>query len=176
MSQHHPHHVQQHSGPPPRPGRAWWWLPEHERRRRREQKRIREEWKRRNKRKDDNDCCDACDCFSGFDPCMIALIPVMLASVLKAFTTRGRAGADTDPAAPVPTGPLAAGLYGAVRHYRTRISPGRPACCPYTPSCSTYAVQALHRHGALRGSRLTLGRLLRCRPGTSGGNDPVPGR
>ncbi|KQV04779.1 hypothetical protein ASE03_11450 [Kitasatospora sp. Root187] len=70
----------------------------------------------------------------------------------------------------------AAALYGAVHHYRTRISPTRRACCPYTPTCSTYAVQALHRHGAVRGARLTAGRLLRCRPGTRGGQDPVPGR
>ncbi|MFE4976547.1 membrane protein insertion efficiency factor YidD [Kitasatospora sp. NPDC056651] len=55
----------------------------------------------------------------------------------------------------------------------TEVSPRRPACCPYTPSCSTYAVRALHRHGALRGARLTVGRLLRCRPG-AGGADPVP--
>ncbi|MEV8362245.1 membrane protein insertion efficiency factor YidD [Streptomyces niveus] len=50
------------------------------------------------------------------------------------------------------------------------ISPARPPCCPYTPSCSTYAVKALHRHGALRGGFLVLGRLLRCR----GRRDPVP--
>ncbi|OKI02960.1 hypothetical protein AMK13_30115 [Streptomyces sp. CB02056] len=66
-------------------------------------------------------------------------------------------------------------LYGAVRYYRAEVSPRRPACCPYTPSCSTYAVRALHRHGALRGARLTAGRLLRCRPG-AGGADPVPPR
>lgn len=70
-------------------------------------------------------------------------------------------------------------LYGAVRYYRTDISPKRPACCLYTPTCSTYAVQALHRHGAVRGARLTVGRLLRCRPGVArrgNGADPVPER
>ncbi|MFF3691051.1 membrane protein insertion efficiency factor YidD [Streptomyces sp. NPDC002187] len=68
-------------------------------------------------------------------------------------------------------------MYGAVRHYRVAVSPRRPACCPYTPSCSTFAVKALHRHGALRGALLTLGRLLRCRPGAArrrGFHDPVP--
>ncbi|MEV8420231.1 membrane protein insertion efficiency factor YidD [Streptomyces niveus] len=65
-----------------------------------------------------------------------------------------------------PAGPV----YAGVRHYRTEISPARPPCCPYTPSCSTYAVKALHRHGALRGGFLVLGRLLRCR----GHRDPVP--
>ncbi|MFD0527683.1 membrane protein insertion efficiency factor YidD [Kitasatospora arboriphila] len=80
------------------------------------------------------------------------------------------------PGRPRPRRAARRGLYDAVRFYRTRISPTRAACCPYTPSCSTYAVQALHRHGAVRGSRLTAGRLLRCRPGTHGGHDPVPGR
>lgn len=91
---------------------------------------------------------------------------------------RGRRGAAADPSAPAPAGFAAGVLYGAVRYYRSEISPRRPACCPYTPSCSTYAVQALHRHGAVRGARLTAGRLLRCRPGTArrGGADPVPGR
>ncbi|MFE9999831.1 membrane protein insertion efficiency factor YidD [Streptomyces avermitilis] len=53
-----------------------------------------------------------------------------------------------------------------------------PACRPYTPSCSTYALKALHRHGALRGGRLVPGRFLRCRLGAArrqGSHDPVPG-
>ncbi|MFC7216975.1 membrane protein insertion efficiency factor YidD [Streptomyces polyrhachis] len=57
--------------------------------------------------------------------------------------------------------------------------PGSQPCrgCSGTPSCSTYAVRALHRHGALRGGRLIPGRLLRCRPGAArrrGFRDPVP--
>ncbi|XCM84190.1 membrane protein insertion efficiency factor YidD [Kitasatospora sp. HUAS MG31] len=107
---------------------------------------------------------------------MIALLPVVFAAALKTALPGRRTARAADPAAPVPRGTVAAGLYGAVHHYRTRISPTRPACCRYTPSCSTYAVQALHRHGALRGTRLTAGRLLRCRPGTRGGPDPVPDR
>ncbi|MEV6401215.1 membrane protein insertion efficiency factor YidD [Streptomyces sp. NPDC051907] len=88
------------------------------------------------------------------------------------------AGKGADPAAPRPAGRTASALYEAVRRYRVKVSPTRPACCPYTPSCSTYAVKALHRHGALRGGRLVLGRLLRCRPGAArrrGFQDPVPG-
>ncbi|WP_328907972.1 membrane protein insertion efficiency factor YidD [Streptomyces sp. NBC_00234] len=72
---------------------------------------------------------------------------------------------------------MAAALYRSVRHYRVAVSPARPACCPYTPSCSTYAVQALHRHGTLRGGWLILVRLLRCRPEVArrrGFRDPVP--
>ncbi|MDY0814895.1 membrane protein insertion efficiency factor YidD [Kitasatospora purpeofusca] len=91
----------------------------------------------------------------------------------------GAASRTADRAAPAPQGLVAGVLYGAVRHYRTEISPQRPACCLYTPSCSTYAVQALHRHGAVRGARLTAGRLLRCRPAAArrrNGVDPVPER
>ncbi|WOT40646.1 membrane protein insertion efficiency factor YidD [Streptomyces coeruleorubidus] len=68
-------------------------------------------------------------------------------------------------------------MYTAVRHYRVAISPTRRACCTYTPTCSTYAVQALHQHGALDGGRLILTRLLRCRPRAArrrGFHDPVP--
>ncbi|MER6397333.1 MULTISPECIES: membrane protein insertion efficiency factor YidD [unclassified Kitasatospora] len=166
--------------PPRRPQVAWWWLPEKERRRRRKQ---REEWRayqRQKGKKNDNDCSDACDCCDLGDPCLIALVPVMMAAGLRFALGggRGRRGAAADPSAPAPAGFAAGVLYGAVRYYRSEISPRRPACCPYTPSCSTYAVQALHRHGAVRGARLTAGRLLRCRPGTArrGGADPVPGR
>jgi len=175
---HHQPYAAQPATPSRKPPPAWWWLPEQERRRRREQRRA---WKRANarraRRRRDNDCCDGCDCLGELaDPCLIALMPVVLASALRAALPGRRAVRDADPAAPVPSGALAAALYAGVRQYRTRISPGRPACCPYTPSCSTYAVQALHRHGALRGTRLTAARLLRCRPGTKGGPDPVPGR
>jgi putative membrane protein insertion efficiency factor len=65
-------------------------------------------------------------------------------------------------------------LIAAVRVYQREISPERPACCRFTPTCSAYAVEALERHGARRGSWLTLRRLVRCRPGASGGADPVP--
>ncbi|WP_406194268.1 membrane protein insertion efficiency factor YidD [Kitasatospora sp. NBC_01560] len=168
--------------PSRRPERAWWWLPEKERRRRKLQRR---EWlahRRKNRPKKDrdwSDACDACDCCDLGDPCLIALVPVMTVAGLRFALGAGRGGrrAEADPAAPAPGGFAAGVLYGAVRYYRTEVSPKRPACCPYTPSCSTYAVQALHRHGAVRGARLTVGRLLRCRPGAArrGGADPVPG-
>lgn len=104
--------------------------------------------------------------------------PQMWISALPAlFLALTRPSAGRDPAAPRPAGRTAAAMYGAVRHYRAEISPDRPPCCPYTPSCSTYAVKALHRHGALRGGRLVLARLLRCRPAQArrrGFRDPVP--
>ncbi|GAA4329712.1 hypothetical protein GCM10023086_58960 [Streptomyces venetus] len=104
----------------------------------------------------------------------------MLLVVLRPSLTAGSHGADrhgADPAAPPPGGRVSRSMYRAVRHYRVTVSPTRSACCPYTPTCSTYAVQALHRYGALRGGWLILARLLRCRPGAArrrGFRDPVP--
>ncbi len=69
---------------------------------------------------------------------------------------------------------LADRMIAAVRVYQREISPRRPACCHYQPTCSAYAVEALERHGARRGAWLTLRRLARCRPGAAGGADPVP--
>jgi putative membrane protein insertion efficiency factor len=69
---------------------------------------------------------------------------------------------------------LADRMIAAVRVYQRRISPTRRPCCRFTPTCSAYAVEALERHGARRGSWLTLRRLVRCRPGATGGTDPVP--
>lgn len=70
---------------------------------------------------------------------------------------------------------LAERMIAVVRVYQREISPKRPACCHYEPTCSAYAVEALERHGARRGGWLTLRRLARCRPGAAGGADPVPG-
>ena len=61
-----------------------------------------------------------------------------------------------------------------VRTYQIVLSPLLPASCRYYPSCSTYAIEALQRHGAFRGGWLTLRRLARCNPFRPGGYDPVP--
>lgn len=61
-----------------------------------------------------------------------------------------------------------------VRGYQVGISPLLPSSCRYFPSCSAYAIQALERHGALKGSWLAARRILRCHPFTPGGYDPVP--
>ena len=65
-------------------------------------------------------------------------------------------------------------MVAAVRVYQRRISPTRPPCCRFGPTCSAYAVEAIERHGARRGGWLTARRLVRCRPGAAGGPDPVP--
>jgi hypothetical protein len=61
-----------------------------------------------------------------------------------------------------------------VRGYQVAISPILPASCRYYPSCSAYAVEALERHGALRGTWLAVRRVARCHPFKPGGYDPVP--
>ncbi|WP_232241266.1 membrane protein insertion efficiency factor YidD [Kutzneria sp. 744] len=65
-------------------------------------------------------------------------------------------------------------MISAIRVYQREISAKRPAVCRFEPSCSEYAAQAISRHGALRGGKLMIGRLLRCRPGGKRGPDPVP--
>jgi putative membrane protein insertion efficiency factor len=64
-------------------------------------------------------------------------------------------------------------LQAAIRGYQA-LRAGRPSPCRHIPSCSAYALEALEVHGTRHGSRLALGRLLRCRPGGSHGYDPVP--
>ncbi|MGE4558136.1 MAG: membrane protein insertion efficiency factor YidD [Desulfovibrionaceae bacterium] len=62
----------------------------------------------------------------------------------------------------------------AIRVYQLCLSPLFPGCCRFTPTCSEYAILAVQRHGLLKGSALSLGRLLRCHPLCRGGVDPVP--
>ncbi len=70
--------------------------------------------------------------------------------------------------------PLAHLLALPIRLYKRFLSPLLPPACRFHPTCSVYALEALHKHGALRGLRLTLWRLLRCQPFHPGGFDPVP--
>jgi len=62
----------------------------------------------------------------------------------------------------------------AIRAYSYLVSPFLPNSCRYYPSCSSYAMEAIERHGVLKGVFLTLGRLSRCHPFHEGGCDPVP--
>ena len=62
-----------------------------------------------------------------------------------------------------------------IRFYQRRISPYRSACCRFTPTCSQYAYEAIHKYGAFKGIMLALWRLLRCNPFCKGSPyDPVP--
>ncbi|HPC39366.1 MAG TPA: membrane protein insertion efficiency factor YidD [Spirochaetota bacterium] len=58
--------------------------------------------------------------------------------------------------------------------YRTVISPVLPRSCRYYPSCSAYAIDAVKKHGPVKGSYLAARRILRCHPLHEGGFDPVP--
>ena len=51
-----------------------------------------------------------------------------------------------------------------VRFYRKNISPARPPCCRFIPTCSTYALEAIQAHGAVKGGLLSVWRILRCHP------------
>jgi hypothetical protein len=61
-----------------------------------------------------------------------------------------------------------------IRIYRRWISPWKPPTCRFSPTCSAYAIEALERHGLLRGSALAVWRILRCQPFGTPGFDPVP--
>lgn len=61
-----------------------------------------------------------------------------------------------------------------VRAYQVVLSPLLPPSCRYHPTCSNYAIEALEKHGALRGGWLAVKRIARCHPFRPGGFDPVP--
>jgi len=65
-------------------------------------------------------------------------------------------------------------LLGLLRGYRYVVSPMQGRNCRFYPSCSVYAVEAVERHGALRGAWLAVKRVGRCHPFHPGGYDPVP--
>ncbi|MEM6885348.1 MAG: membrane protein insertion efficiency factor YidD [Verrucomicrobiota bacterium] len=68
-----------------------------------------------------------------------------------------------------------------IRGYQLVISPtltalsGGHGCCRFNPTCSEYAIQALRKHGVIRGSWLAIRRISRCHPWGGSGYDPVPG-
>lgn len=61
-----------------------------------------------------------------------------------------------------------------IRFYQGAISPLFPPVCRFTPTCSQYAVEAIMRHGVVKGSWLALRRIARCHPWGGSGYDPVP--
>ncbi len=64
-------------------------------------------------------------------------------------------------------------VLAALRFYKRAVSPLLPPACRYTPTCSEYAVEAVARHGVLRGSGMAAKRVLSCHPFARGGYDPV---
>ncbi|RLB44373.1 MAG: membrane protein insertion efficiency factor YidD [Deltaproteobacteria bacterium] len=65
-------------------------------------------------------------------------------------------------------------LSALISLYQLAISPFKPPCCRFYPSCSQYAREALEKHGIVKGGLLSLIRILKCHPFHPGGYDPVP--
>tara|TARA_B100001093_G_scaffold380546_1_gene366002 strand:+ start:6533 stop:6745 length:213 start_codon:yes stop_codon:yes gene_type:complete len=61
-----------------------------------------------------------------------------------------------------------------IRIYQVGISPYTPAACRYTPTCSSYAIEALQKYGVRKGGLLSIKRILSCHPWGGHGHDPVP--
>ena len=61
-----------------------------------------------------------------------------------------------------------------VRFYQVAISPLKPPTCRFSPTCSTYAIEALRKYGLLKGGALALKRIMRCHPWGGKRYDPVP--
>mgnify|MGYP003334533873 FL=1 len=65
-------------------------------------------------------------------------------------------------------------LQALVRLYQLTLSPFWGSQCRFHPTCSCYAIEALQRHGSIKGTGLAIYRILRCNPWSKGGIDPVP--
>lgn len=70
--------------------------------------------------------------------------------------------------------PFVAVLVAIVRGYQILISPLFPPSCRFTPTCSSYMIEALKKHGPIKGLALGIWRILRCNPWGGSGHDPVP--
>ena len=69
---------------------------------------------------------------------------------------------------------VVAALIAPIRFYQRFISPLTPPACRFTPTCSHYAVEAIKKHGPLKGTWLAIKRICRCNPWGGSGYDPVP--
>lgn len=65
-------------------------------------------------------------------------------------------------------------LIGGIRFYQKYISPLKPPCCRFVPTCSEYALEAIQKYGPVKGSWLAVKRISKCHPFHKGGYDPVP--
>ena len=61
-----------------------------------------------------------------------------------------------------------------IRFYKKNVSPARPPSCRFTPTCSEYAIEAIEKHGLIKGGAYAVKRVLKCNPLFKGGYDPVP--
>ncbi|WP_251621303.1 membrane protein insertion efficiency factor YidD [Odoribacter lunatus] len=61
-----------------------------------------------------------------------------------------------------------------IKFYQFCISPVKPSCCRYTPTCSEYALQAIQKYGPFKGALLAIKRIISCNPWGGSGYDPVP--
>lgn len=114
------------------------------------------------------DCADVGECCDS--PCLLTTLNLAL---LWRWVAGAFAPSAVDPHTAPPRGRFGRLASRFVRSYQVNVSiPRGRAVCPMQPTCSRYALQALSRHGLLRGGRLVVGRLRSCsRPG---GYDPVP--
>jgi putative membrane protein insertion efficiency factor len=65
-------------------------------------------------------------------------------------------------------------LIAILKIYKRVLSPMLPSACRFHPTCSVYAMEAIERHGALRGTGMAITRICKCHPFHAGGFDPVP--
>lgn len=65
-------------------------------------------------------------------------------------------------------------LISLVRQYQKYISPLTPPTCRFEPTCSNYMIEAIKKHGSIKGTLMGLSRILRCHPLSQSGRDPVP--
>ncbi len=61
-----------------------------------------------------------------------------------------------------------------IKIYQRFVSPFFPSSCKFSPSCSKYGIEAITKYGVLKGSVLTVKRILKCNPWSKGGYDPIP--
>jgi putative membrane protein insertion efficiency factor len=94
---------------------------------------------------------------------------------MNALVEENSLSSAVDPSPSEPPGRMVRAMTRAIRGYQLART-GRPTGCRYLPSCSEYAVEAIERHGALRGGALAARRLARCTPWGGHGVDPVPDR
>lgn len=92
----------------------------------------------------------------------------------KTHSTKQTASSEKSVKEPIKVSLFARLLLLPIYFYRYAISPLIGPRCRFYPTCSTYAVEAIKIHGAIKGGYLAIKRILRCHPFSEGGEDPVP--